>query len=316
MTETIKSLLLQFLVFPFGSFAFYYCLFSLRAPFPTFVFGTTEALVASIIAGFFTWLALNKWHGIRHIGSELTVAGRIKFEDGKKAVISGRVKAKGPLLEAPCSGIQCVAYRYKASHRHTTKRRDQGRLETRSQWLADYRGYAMTPSVVRGAMKSVSILAEPDCIKYPEGGGYDTEIQGSNAKDRLLRYLEKADFGEEVNDRLEGRNAKTKESRLGPGHFHVDTCAENPDTISNTHKLREMVITKGDTVVISGIYYADKNGIGPGPNSTLEPLQITMGGDAALQSKKAGYQKSMKISFSLAALTCIIYFVVFVYLQG
>lgn len=316
MTETIKSLILQFLVFPLGSFTFYYCLFSLRAPFPTLVFGTTEALVASIIAGFFTWLALNKWHGTRHIGSELAIADQMNLEDGKRAVVSGRVKAKGPLLEAPCSGRQCVAYRYKASHRHTSFYGDITRRQTRSRWQADYRGYAMTPSVVKGAMKSVSILAEPDCIKYPEGGSKDPEIQGSDAKNRLQQYLKKTDFGEEVNDRLAGRDAKTKETRLEPGNFHVDTSAENPDAISDTHRLNEMVIAEGDTIVISGIYNADKNGIGLGPNTTLEPLQITMGGGAALQNKVSGYQRSMKISLGLAALTCIIYFIVFVFLQG
>lgn len=308
MIKVIKSLLLQLLVFPIGSFIFCYFLFSLRVPFPTFVFGTNEALGASIIAGLFTWLALNKWHGMHHIKSELALVSQIKLEDGKRAVVSGRIKAVGQLLEAPCSGTQCVAYRYTASHRqhvHTVGK-------TRSLWLADYRGHAMTPSVVKGAMKSVSILAEPDCIKYPVEGSDDPEIQGSEAKKHIRQYLEKADFGEEVNDRMDGRDAKSKETYIEPGNFRVDTCAKKPDTIADTHRINEMVILDGDTVLISGVYYAKKNGIGPGPNSTLEPFQITMGGDVTLKAKMAGYRKSIKTSLGLAALTCIIYFVVFV----
>lgn len=77
------SLLLRSLVFPLGSFIFFYSLFSLRAPLSTFVFGTTEALWAAIIAGSFTWLALNKWNVISRIKSELAIATQLKLELAK-----------------------------------------------------------------------------------------------------------------------------------------------------------------------------------------------------------------------------------------
>jgi len=304
----LKSLLPQFIIFPLGAFAFYYPLFSLRAPFPSFMFDTKAAFWASIIASFFTWIALNKYHGIRHITADLSIAKKMKFEDGRRAVVSGRVKSKGPLLKAPCSGMDCVAYRYKASHYKVTRRRRQ---RSHTQWIADFRGHAMTPSLIKGSMRTVSILAEPDCVKYPEGGSDDPEIMGDKAKVLIREHLNNTDFGEEVNDRLEGRDALTKQTSNGPGDFRVDTRAKNPDKISNTHRLREMVIREGDTVLISGVYNSEKDGIGPGPNSTLEPLQITPGGEAALKAQSMGYKSSIKIFLGLAAATSIIYFIFF-----
>lgn len=305
--EMIRSLLLTILVFPLGSFIFFYCLFSLREPFLTFEFGADGALGASILAGFFTWLALHRWFLIRQKRSELAIASQIRFEDGEKAVVSGRIQAKGRLLEAPCSGSQCVAYRYKASH--TVVAKASGDAQSIRQ-ITDYRGYAMTPFTVKGVGKTISVLGNPDCIEDPAWP--DPEIKGSEAENRLRQYLEKTDFGEEVNDRMNGGSgAKTKETYLEPGNFRIDTCAENPKPISDEHRVNEMVIADGGTVLLSGIYYADKDGIGPGANSTLEPLQITPGGAATLEAQIAGYQKTIIILLSLAALTSIIYFAIY-----
>lgn len=70
--------------------------------------------------------------------------------------------AKGTPLESSCSGTQCVAYRYKVIHEGSG-----GSLgDRRIRRITDYQGHAMTPSVVKGAMKSVCILAEPDNIEF------------------------------------------------------------------------------------------------------------------------------------------------------
>lgn len=105
--------------------------------------------------------------------------------------------------------------------------------------------------------------------------------------------------------------AKKKETYVEPGNFHIDICAKEAIPISNKNTLYETAIAEGDTFLVSGIYYADKNGIGPGLNSTLEPLRLVKGGDAAHKDDIAGKQKTIKISLGLAALTSIIYFAAF-----
>ncbi len=314
----LTTLLLKLLVFPLGSFFFFYCLFALRAPLLTFAFGTNEALWASIVAGSFTWLALNKWNSIRRIRSELAIVDKLELADGERAVVSGRVMAKGTPLESPCSGTQCVAFRYKVIHKGTGGSFDDRRI----QLITDYEGHAMTPSVVKGAMKSVSILAEPDNIEFmilePGPKGFNgVIIEGNAAKDRVRQYLENIDFGDDFNDRLNaGMEAKKKETYIGPGNFSINICLKEADPISDNSRLSETVIAEGETLLVSGIYYADKNGIGPGSNSTLEPLRLIKDGVAALNTDIAGKKKTIKISFGLAALISIIYFFTFVLLQG
>jgi len=309
----VQSLILQFLVFPVVSFVFYYTLFSLRPPFPTLQFGAGGALWAALVAAFFTWLALNKWHGIRHIAKDLALEKETGFRDGKRAVVSGYIRKTGPLLSAPCSGEPCVAYRYEASHHHTYVHRHGGTMKSQSRWLADYKGYAMSPAEVKGSMKSAAILAEPDCIQYPAGGPEDPELTGDDVRERLQAYLENADHGEEANDRLEGRAALTKVTNPEPGNFRVDTRAEEADELSGIHTFQEWLLKDGDLVLIAGIYYAERNGIGPGPNSTTQPLQITPGGKAMLEAQAAGYGSTIRNGLVLSILTGFVYFSILVF---
>ncbi|MCB1909695.1 MAG: hypothetical protein KDH15_20235 [Rhodocyclaceae bacterium] len=296
------SLVLRLLVFPLGSFVFFYSVFSLREPLPTFVFGTTEAMGAAFVAGSFTWLALNKWLVIRRMRAELAIARQMKFEDGKRAVVSGRIKAKETPLESPCTGTRCAAYRYKVVRK------------ARSGWITDFRGYAMTPSVIRGTTKTAFILAETDDIEFlilkPHLATVDGDrIEGDAAKERLRQYLAKIDFGAEFNDRMNaGSEARTKETYVEPGHFRKDTCAKDRDSVTQDNMLLEMVIAEGETFLMSGIYCADKNGIGPGPNSTLEPLRLIKGGEAAHRAEIAGKQRTVMISLALAALVTAVHF--------
>ncbi len=304
----MPSLVLQLLVFPLGSFAFYYALFSLRPPYPTFEFSTGAPLWCALVAGFFTWMALNKWHGVGHSARDLALARETGFRDGKRAVVSGYIRKKGPALTAPCSGRDCVAYRYEASHYHTTDLPGAGEVRRHNRWLADYRGSAMTPVEVKGAMKTAAILATPDCLKYPEGGSTDEEVPGSDATARLEVFLAAIDHGAEVNDRMEGRPALTRVSTTQPGDFRVDTRAEDPEALGETSKLQEWILQDGDTVLVSGIYHADRGGIGPGENSTLQPLEIRLGGDALLEAQSAGYRGSIRNGLLLSAATVAVYF--------
>ena len=309
------SLLLRLLVIPSCSFALFYGLFSLRAPYPSFEFGRTEALWAAVIAASFAWLALNKWILVRRIRSELDIAGRFKLVDGRRAVVSGRVRAVGAPLESPCAGARCIAYRYKVDHRTSS-----GTLgdSAGSRMMTDYRGYAMTPSVVAGATRSVAILAETDDIEFlilkPGLDALDgAEIEGEAARERIRRYLGEIDFGDECNDRLNaGREARTKATHVAPGNFRKDTCAKDAGPVGEDRHLFETVIAEGETFLVSGIYYADSNGIGPGANSTLEPLRLVRGGDAALQADVAAKRKTIITAWGLALLTSAVYFVVFV----
>ncbi|MCB1896218.1 MAG: hypothetical protein H6945_13825 [Zoogloeaceae bacterium] len=309
------SLWLRLLVFPVCSYVFFYGLFALRAPNPSFVFGKTEALWAALIAGSFAWLALNKWIVIRRIRSELDMAGRFELADGKRAVVSGRVRAVGSPLESPCAGARCIAYRYKVVHRAST-----GTLgdSAGSHMMTDYRGYAMTPSVVRGATRSVSILAETDNIEFlilkPGLDALDgEEIKGEAARERIRRYLGAINFGDECNDRMNaGRQARTKAAYVAPGDFRTDTCAMDAGPVSEDNHLFETVIAEGEPFLVSGIYDADRNGIGPGANSTLEPLRLIRGGNAAHKADLAGKRKTITVAWGLALLTSAVYFMNFV----
>lgn len=305
------SLVLRLLVFPLGSFAFFYALFSLRAPYPTFVFGTPEAFWPAMIAGAFLWLALNKWLLIRRMRAELETARKFRLEDGKRTVVSGRLKAKDAPLESPCSGKRCVAYRYQVAHSANT-----GTIGDSAgrRLMIDFRGYAMTPTVIQGAAKSVALLAEPEQIELlilkPGVNALNGEIiEGEAARDRVRRYLGEIDFGDESNARINaGREAMEKESYLAAGNFRKDTKAKDAKTITPDSIVFETLIEERETFLVSGIYSAEKNGIGPGANSTLEPLRLVQGGDAAQKAAIAGKRKTVMVGLGLATLTAAAHF--------
>ena len=158
-------------------------------------------------------------------------------------MVSGRVRAKGPLLKAPCSGSECVAYRYLAYHMATGGSIGNRRLYKRT----DYRGQAMTPFQVKGTMKTVAVLGGPDCMEHSVLE--DPHVEGSEAKDRLRRYLEKTDFGEDY--AVEEKIAPEEAIRAYTLHSAYASFEENLKGSVEAGKFADFSILAADPTTIN-----------------------------------------------------------------
>ena len=262
--------------------AIFYPLFSLRAPFPTFVFLTEGAEVASVIAGLFMWFTILCFLDMRRFASDRARVNKGFFTDGEQIVVSGRLAPRAPLLKAPFSGEECVGYHYEVSH---TTMRPGGGI---SRWT-DYEGFAFIPAVLKSPLGDLKILAESDKELF-------YEIPFTTLKSELARaesYLKTIDFGEDVR---------------GPGDFRVDKAIGDLSDL-NTCDLKEKFIGNGETVLVEGIYSTDQGGITPDPDKLFH---LVPGGEAALDKKTRTRRISATVAAGLCCVTTAIYFLVFV----
>ena len=296
-----------------------YPFFSLRVPLPTMVFPAEGADVAAFIAGLFTWWAVISWLDMRQIASNLAQIRKWELRDGKKTVISGYIEARDEFLNAPFSGTKCVGYRYKVTHhsRHTN-------MKT-SEWT-DYEGYALVPSIVRGPMRTVNILAAPDKDLFEEVPA--REITSYEEWERAEEFLNTTDFGEKPAGPLADTLTRLIDNQ--PGNFREDKQVQEPPKNLLDYKpkkgnalleegqrmLTEAVVQERDKVLLAGVYSAEQNGIVPDPDSIMRPFRIVYGGEEPLRRKIRNRVIGIAISAVLSLGTAAIYFLVFVPREG
>ena len=284
----------------------FYLLFSFRPPLPTLVFPAEGAEVAAVIAGIFTWFGVMSWLDKRQITSELVKARSWELKDGERAVVSGNIKARAPLLRAPFSAEECVSYWYNVSHYMS------GIGSKSGSWWTDYAGFALIPSVVQGSKRTVHILAHPDKELFHEAPS--RQLSGDEEWSRAEEYLNKTDFGEKSTG-LVG-DTRTRQTNDGPGSFREDKCVGKPPQNLRDCRLKETAIKEGETVLISGVYSAEQNGILPDPDSIMRPFHIVVGGEASLRRKIRNRIIGIIVSTGLTICVAAIYYLFFALPQG
>ncbi len=297
--------LLRFVLLPIVIIAAFYPLFSLRSPFPTLVLYKEGADVAAFFAGLFTWWLVISWLDMRQMASDIAMTRDWSLKDGERTVISGHIEAKdadAPLLTAPFSGEECVGYCYDVSHYTTGVGGKSG------HWWTDYVGYALVPSIVQGPLRTVNILAEPDKELFYEAPA--RELKSDEDCARAEEYVNKTDFGEKPSGLV--ADTRTRLIHDGPGHFREDKAVGETRKNLGGHRLKETVIKKGETVLVSGVYSVEQSGIAPDPDSIMKPFHLVVGGDAALRRKMRNRVIGMAISAGLALVVFAVYFLVFV----
>ena len=310
---TMTGCLLRIILLPL-SIAVLYPFFCLRAPLPTFDLGAQGADIAALLCGGFTWWVLISWLDMRQIAANLKLAQDWTLRDGERAVIAGYIEARGGTLTAPFSDQKCVAYRYKVTHhaRHAD-------MKT-SEWT-DFEGYAMAPTIIRGLMRTVNVLARPDKDLFAEVPA--REITEDEDWKRAEAYLESTDFGEAPSGRL--ADTRTRLFDNGLGDFREDKQVKDPPKNLRDHKpagesgwleqgrirLTEAVVCERDRVILEGVYDAERDGIAPDPNDIMRPFRLVIGGEAPFKRKIRNRVVGMAIAGTLAIVTAALYFVLF-----
>lgn len=296
----MKGCLLRFLFLPL-IIAVLYVVFSLRAPFPTFVFPAEGAEIPAFVSGILLWFALISWLDARQIASSLDAARSWSVTDGF-TTIAGRIAAEGPPLEAPLSGEECLAYLYRV------KRYSPGSGGMTARWWDVYEGYAMTPSILRGQVRSARILAAPSTELFHEVPA--RQLDGDESFSRAEAYIDATDFGEKPPGRL--ATTRRKEQHRGPGDFRVDLAVDDESTGIRDCRLEERIIRAGDEILVAGVYSAEHGGIEPDPDQIMRPYHLVSGGEAPLRRKIRNRRKGMAVTVVLALIVAAIYYLAFV----
>ncbi len=276
-------------------------LFSLRAPWPTFVFPAESAEVAAIPAGFFLWFAVLFYLDARRADAEYRLAVHDQEQgvrDGERVSVWGTLEAVGPLLTAPFSGEPCVGYRYLVSHSATS-------ANTRSP-QTDYEGYALTPSTITGSLGSLRILAPAGAEVFHEVRS--TELD-DGAYERAAAFLAATDFGPPP---MHWGQVSRKETEGAPGEgFRMDMCAGAPEDL-RTCDLAEQVLRVGDEVHAAGVFVEEGRGIAPDPDSIMRPFHLSPGGAGALVRTARNRRVGAVICLALALVVAAVYVLVYV----
>jgi hypothetical protein len=290
----VKGCLLRLAIYP-PILALFIVLFSIREPFPTFVFNPEAGGMAlTPFAAFFFWFATLYLLDARRARTDLDTAraalGR-GLRDGETAVVFGTVEERGPLLEAPFTGESCVGYQYVVQHN------TGGRIGT----VTDYEGCALAPFVIRGPLGALAVLAPPGKEIFYEIP-FQT-LQGDDAFAHAERYLQATDFGQPGG--LLGHVSR-RETTNGPGSFKQDQRNEpQPDLRSCT--LNQKVLRPRDEVHVAGIHSEAKQAIEPDPDGIMKPLHVVPGGEASLARKIRSKLRGAVVSAALGLVVVAIY---------
>jgi hypothetical protein len=214
----------------------------------------------AILAGLCVWFIWMSILGMRRL---LRMGRRMHnpdLSDGAPCVISGKMQATGPHLEAPFSGERCNGYFY------------QVRRRSNSEWWRVYEGFALTPSVICSRIGDIPILAAPDKELF-----YPLKLKTFTVSDindavasRAKTYLDNTDFSPIVH---------------GPGHFRVDEKVGRKNPPLERCRYEEKLAVEGEVYLLSGIYSTDPRGIKADPDTIFNPFHLMPGGVAALNKR-------------------------------
>ena len=173
--------------------------------------------------------------------------------EGRRTGIVGTIAASGPLLRAPLSGAECLAYKY------TISKLVKG---IRSSYLATVvEGIALVPSVITNPSGSYRLLAVPTI----EPGGVDLSRETAirNAAE-LLRTAPFVPLGTAARGTLE------RQWTDDDGAYQIDRNYTDKELDLAVCKFQEDVIRPGEKVYAYGLFSEQRGGLVPHPNWAKE----------------------------------------------
>jgi hypothetical protein len=216
--------------------------------------------------------------GARSRGAVLEQAhrGEAPSQDGP-IVATGVARAEGQPLQAPISGVECVAYQYRLyilQWRHK-RRRDE---------VPIYWGYASRPFRIDSPTQAFRIVAVPQLADEM------TPHDSADAKTRAKAYVAATRFEPKraMIGVLSTVATSFKELAAEPsGEVRRDWMAEDTNIGVDALRLEETVVPVGATVSVAGRWSAERRAIVPGQIGEAE-LGVTLVGGPAENLWRAG----------------------------
>ena len=231
-----------------------------------------------LVAGLFVWVGLTLLGGIpevfRERGSIRACLRGQRPVDGRQVGLVGTISTSSPLLRAPLSGTECLAYKYAILMRQTSgKNRNV---------VTVVEGIAIVPSAIATPCGSFKLLAVPTletgaALFSRDAATRETTIQ--NAAE-LLRTARFESPGKVVRGTLEKRWTDDD------GAFQWDHNHSTQAIPLDECRFQEDVVRSGAKVYVYGLYSEQRGGLIPHPNWSKDTRILT--GDIDEVTRKLG----------------------------
>ncbi len=232
----------------------------------------------SLGAGVFVWIGLTLLGAIPEVFRERRSMrachdGR-RPVDGQQVGLVGTIATASPLLRAPLSGTQCLAYKYTISMRQKSgKNRNV---------VTMVEGIAIVPSTIATPCGSFKLLAVPTLetgggLFSGDGAARESTIRNAT---ELLRTARFESPGKVVRGTLERRLTDDN------GAFQCDQNHTTEPIPLDECRFQEDVIKSGEKVYVYGLYSEQRGGLVPHPNWSKDTRILT--GDIDEVSRKLG----------------------------
>ena len=232
----------------------------------------------SLGAGVFVWIGLTLFGAIpevnRERGSMRACHDGRRPVDGQQVGLVGTIATSSPLLRAPLSGTQCLAYKYAISMlQKSGKNRNM---------VTMVEGIAIVPSTIATPCGSFKLLAVPTL----ETGG---RMFSPDATERAVTIRNAAELLRTARFESPGKVVRgTLEKQLtdDDGAFQCDQNYTTEPIPLDECRFQEDVVRSGEKVYLYGLYSEQRGGIVPHPNWANDTRILT--GDIDEVSRKLG----------------------------
>ncbi len=175
--------------------------------------------------------------------------------EGGPMLVTGTVRADGPVLHAPLSGAACVAYEYRLYRRRWLFQAD--RYQTTVYWW----GGACRPFWIDTDSRAVRVNGMPDMVDDPAREKHDDTIA------RARQYVEQTTFEDADGLRLASVAATMIGDRLTDHSTGMRRDWRRPGRKPDIARLRfeEHTVPVGATVAAAGYWSPEQRALGPEP---------------------------------------------------
>ncbi len=203
--------------------------------------------------------------------------------EGGPMLVTGSVRAEGPPLRAPLSGIECVAYQYRLYERVWMGSNSQRRT------VVYWGGYACQPFLVDTPARAVRVGAMPEFVDNPSRVKTDETIERARA------YIQATRFEDVAGTEFVSLFQTMLRDRIGeaPSGTRLDWHRTGTSPDLGTLKFEEHVLPVGETVSVAGHWLPAHRVIGPEPGGLgASPVTVVLGGPKALLRRNTALPSS------------------------
>ncbi|CAN5183564.1 hypothetical protein BH11PSE11_BH11PSE11_19380 [soil metagenome] len=203
------------------------------------------------------------------------------LQEGAVEAVWGTIKPIGDELNAPISGMPCVAYEYDAKKPLVAT--EEGEMRQQGSYMS---GFALTPSVIQSNRGTVRLLGFNMLTNFPEQDLFMVDDPVEQAQ----RYLEATEF-EEMGLKKIGSMLSQMDSVLADddGAVRKDWLMEKRGSFHFSREgLSEKRISAGDIVTAVGIWDPARGGLVPkfGSKKTIVKLRPGGGDEMVAEATK------------------------------